>query len=467
MLTGRYPAKVKAPSYTEYPDNMLTLFSRFYDVKAYETISQLCPPSTCPPTAGNLDQSGLRAVLADSARVFKQIVQPDDAFFDPAFFADQAGSATAQPLAAREAAAVQFRFDRLELNQPPRFNDFLAGLQPGNRPTMHFLHVLLPHQPWRYLPSGNEYNYKTFGTRFRGGETPAPVLELAHQQHLLQVAYTDRLVGQVIDKLKAEHLWNKSLIVMGADHGEGWVPGEQSRILGQRNPPQLMWVPQFIKAPGQEDGVVDDRNWEQVDLLPTVADLAGIGVPWTMDGVSQAGRPTRTRTEKWWYDTPGNRQVRDGPSNWAQVLKGDTDTVVRGSEGARGLYRFGAHADQVYGDATAVGPIAAGQRAAAALDDFASYGTIDPGSGKVPALVSGRITSPPPASAEVLVAVNGKVGGSSRLFPDHPGGPPTSFAAITPDTLWKAGDGRRQLAVYLVDRSGGGTRLNPVSLSGG
>ncbi|HEY6710303.1 MAG TPA: sulfatase, partial [Actinomycetota bacterium] len=26
MLTGRYPAKVKAPSYTEYPDNMLTLF---------------------------------------------------------------------------------------------------------------------------------------------------------------------------------------------------------------------------------------------------------------------------------------------------------------------------------------------------------------------------------------------------------------------------------------------------------
>ncbi|HEU4898643.1 MAG TPA: sulfatase, partial [Actinomycetota bacterium] len=26
MLTGNYPAKVKAPSYTEYPDNMLTLF---------------------------------------------------------------------------------------------------------------------------------------------------------------------------------------------------------------------------------------------------------------------------------------------------------------------------------------------------------------------------------------------------------------------------------------------------------
>jgi hypothetical protein len=28
MLTGNYPAKVKAPSYTEYPDNMLTLFGK-------------------------------------------------------------------------------------------------------------------------------------------------------------------------------------------------------------------------------------------------------------------------------------------------------------------------------------------------------------------------------------------------------------------------------------------------------
>ncbi|HEY6707640.1 MAG TPA: sulfatase, partial [Actinomycetota bacterium] len=32
MLTGRYPAKVKAPSYTEYPDNMLTLFGKYYDL---------------------------------------------------------------------------------------------------------------------------------------------------------------------------------------------------------------------------------------------------------------------------------------------------------------------------------------------------------------------------------------------------------------------------------------------------
>jgi hypothetical protein len=65
------------------------------------------------------------------------------------------------------------------------------------------------------------------------------------------------------------------------------------------------------------------------------------------------------------------------------------------------------------------------------------------------------------------VAVNGKVAGESRLFPDRPGEPTARFAVITPDFLWRAGDGRRQLQVYVVDRSGGAPRLVPVSLSSG
>jgi hypothetical protein len=289
------------------------------------------------------------------------------------------------------------------------------------------------------------------------------VVERAHQQHLLQVAYTDGLVGQVIDKLKAEGMWDRSLVVMGADHGEGWTPDEPSRALGQRNAPDLMWVPQFIKAPGQDNGVVDDRNWEQVDLLPTVAELAGIKMPWRMDGTSQTSRPTRTRTEKWWYDIPGRREVRDGPSNWAKVLEGTTDTLVRGSEGVRGLYRFGTSADLVYRAPASVGPIG-GTPATAELDDRRSFGEVRPGSGTVPALVSGRLASPPRPGATVLVAINGRIGGGSEPFPERPGEPAVRFAVLTPDFLWKPGDGHRQLRLYLLDRSGGVPQLQPVSV---
>jgi hypothetical protein len=463
MLTGNYPAEARAPSYTTYPDNLFTLLGRHYEVRAFETISQLCPPRHCRSFDGGPPRSGLGAIAGDSARVLKQLLKPYDAAFDPAFFVDQTQprEGTAR---SKEDAAERFRFKQVgRRNQPARFDDFLNGLQAGDRPALHFLHLLLPHQPWRYLPSGADYNFKSFEGAFGSERLPAPLVELAHQQHLLQVAYTDRLVGQVISKLKAEGMWDRSLVVMGADHGTGWVPGEPSRALGQRNAPDLLWVPQFIKAPGQDNGVVDDRNWEQVDLLPTVADLAGIPVPWRTDGVSQTGEPARQRREKWWYDVPGRRQVLDGPANWAQVLEGTTDTLVRASEGVRGLYRFGPAADLVGRAPASVGPVG-GDPASAVLDDGRPLGPVDPASGTVPALVSGRLTAAPPPGATLLVAVNGRIGGGSSLFPERPGEPAVGFAAITPDVLWRPGSGAAQLQLYLLDRSSGQPRLRPVSV---
>jgi hypothetical protein len=468
MLTGNYPAEAKAPHSTAYPDNLFSLLGQSsYDVRAYETISQLCPPKLCPSLTGNLEQTGLRGVVSDSTRVLRELLRPDDVAFDPTFFVD--GSETreeAAPTSRQAAAAAQFRFRRIGRNQPARFDDFVAGLRPSERPTMHFLHLLLPHAPFRYLPSGVRYNFETFGRAFKSDRLPAPLLGLSHQQHLLQVAYTDRLVGQVIGKLKAEGLWDRSLVVIGADHGSGWTPGEHPRALGQRNPPDLMWVPQFIKAPGQDGGVTDDRNWEQVDLLPTIADHLGIPVPWTTEGRSQTGEPGRTRTEKWWYDVPGHRKVRDGPSNWKVVLAGETDTLVRGDDGVRGLYRYGDTADLVYRDPASLGPVG-GEAAPAILDDGQRFETVDPGSGELPALISGRFATPPPAGTTVLVAVNGRIGGVSGPFPERPGEPAVRFAAITPDFLWKAGDGRGQLRLYLLDRGGGRPRLQPVALSFG
>jgi hypothetical protein len=461
MLTGRYPSKVKAPIYHEYPDNLFTLFGGGYDLKAYETISQLCPPTLCEPTGGGAERTGLRGVLWESAKAYRDILSPYDAAIDPGSLVSQTAAQDGKPL------DPKFRFDQLRLNQPSRFTDFLQGLRRTDTPTLHFLHILLPHAPWRYLPSGVEYNFKTLGKGFPSDQAPAQIRELAHERMLLQLAYTDRLIGQVVERLEAQGLYDKSLVVLTADHGIGWTPGEKPRSLMVRNTPDLMWVPLFVKAPGQREGRVNDRNVEQVDLLPTVADILDVRVPWKMDGRSQNGPPARRRAEKWWFDIPGHREVRDGPSNLSIVLQGETDSLVRASEGVKGLYRFGAFADLVYRDPATVGPIG-GNPARAEMDDWELYRRIDPGAGELPALVSGKLTSPlPPAGSTMLVAVNGKIGGESKLFPDRPGDTAARFAVIVPDSLFRPGDGRRQLQVYVVVRCSGGPHLQPVTLSGG
>ena len=334
MLTGRYPDRARAPSYTEYPDNLFSLFGRSYDVTAYETVSQLCPPRHCTPAAGTPQQSGLRGVAGDSARVLKQLLQPYDAAFDPGLFADQTGPREEPGSQSAEAAAAAFRFKQAGFNQPARFGDFLAGLQPGDRPALHFLHLLLPHQPWRYLPSGNEYNFTTFGGAFLSDRLPAPVVELAHRQHLLQVAYTDRLVGQVIDKLKAEGIWEKSLVVMGADHGQGWVPGgAQPRPRAAQRPRPPVGAPvRQGPGPGQRPG-----RRPQLGAGRPAPDR---GRPGRRPGAledgwnSQAGEPARTRTEKWWFDIPGRRQVRDGPTAGPRSSRARPTLSLGGLRGA-------------------------------------------------------------------------------------------------------------------------------------
>ena len=35
----------------------------------------------------------------------------------------------------------------------PQMREFVASLQPGDKPQLDFVHIELPHQPWHLLPT--------------------------------------------------------------------------------------------------------------------------------------------------------------------------------------------------------------------------------------------------------------------------------------------------------------------------
>jgi Sulfatase len=465
MLTGRYPTRSGvAPSYTEYPDNLFTMLAGSYDVRAFETVTQLCPPRACTATQRDPGGTGWRALARDLTGVWAKIAAPRRVDDNPTaqFTEDTVRQRQQAAGATPRRRGPTFLFDQLQANQPARFADFMQQLHGGDRPTLSFLHLLLPHQPWTYLPSGAQYTYPhiNFGyDRKAGWSAQLPPVRFNQQRHLLQLAYTDRLVGEVVQRLKAQGMYDQALVIMTADHGISFTPGQAQRVLQDRNAHELMWVPLFIKAPQQRAGAVSDRNFEQVDLLPTIADILHVKVPWRVDGVS-ATAPERSRRSKWFYNRPGQRLEVDGPSNQALALRGVTDRLARPQDGVKGLFEVGPFADLVGRQPEAVG-VGGSSGLAARLYDPEKLRVTDPAT--VPALVSGALTGPKrAASVPLAVAVNGRIGAVGLTFTQ--GQEPQTFATMVPDSLFRPG--ANTVRLYLVERTRAGPRLHPVAIEG-
>ena len=304
----------------------------------------------------------------ETAKVYKSIVWPTETP-DPAATAVDKDGPTAY-------------FGNLRYDQPHRVDTFVRSISSSDRqPTLCFLHLLLPHTPWRHLPDGRAYNAESVPIPERPrGVWPDAIQSVQHQRHLLQVAYTDKLLGTVIDRLKRQGLWDTSVVVLTGDHGE-FTPGNGTRVLGSRNAADLMWVPMFLKAPGQTQGRVDDRNWEHVDLVPTLADMAGLTVPWQVDGFAQNGPPRRQRTDKVFYNRP-EQLIEAWTAQPRKVLSGVTDTLIRAHQhGERGFYQFGETADWIYEPPAKIGQIGAGDPVTVKLNDRHLFDRVDPRAG--------------------------------------------------------------------------------------
>lgn len=454
MLTGRYPEKVVAPSYLAHPDNLFTLLDGSYDVDAFESVAQLCPPDVCDGIpAGRA--TGLAPLLKDTLGVARDVVSPNRA---EASEGEEFGETVDEEAAEDEDA--DFRFEQTKANQPERFTAFLDALAPAERPTLSFLHLLLPHGPWVYLPSGNKVETVPLAHVLPPQPANAPSRLLANdpvlstfatQRLLLQLAYTDGLIGRLMDRMRASRLWDDALLVVTADHGEGLAAGSHWRSLEDANAADLAWVPLFVKQPGQRTGRVDRRNEEQVDLLPTIADVLDVRVPWAVDGRSLLG-PPRSGDAKSWYDVPGERREIDAARWLPATRRGLAPTVATPARGRRGLYAVAPVRDLV---GQRVDRLTVG--APSPLRATLAVSTVRRPGGVVPALLRGDLDRPAgPSSTWLAVAVNGTIAGGAAAVPGPRDGK-WRFIGLVDDTYLR--DGANDVVLYTVE----GNVMHPIA----
>jgi hypothetical protein len=175
-----------------------------------------------------------------------------------------------------------------------KFRRRLASLDAapaGSR--LVFLHVLLPHHPFELLPGGQRYAMSWF-FHFETYEGQAPWERLQiYQRHLLQLQATDGLVGELRARLVELGLWDRSWVVVLADHGASLRPGRHLR--GGRDAATLrgdvLPIPLFVKRPQQSAGTIEQRPIELIDVFPTLLAELGVALPWPHDGRADLAMP--------------------------------------------------------------------------------------------------------------------------------------------------------------------------------
>ncbi len=292
ILTGLHPLRDQQPNQASHPNNLFSWLKPWRGVQSFESHTQL-NSSAEKPTFRQ------RWVLTTSDLwiIFLHSILPKN-------FAAGLPSITHDWLNFAEHDSPDSPHAQIPLRLK-LFDDFLASLSSGKQGDCYFLHFLVPHTPYMFLPSGRQYSNngkEPSGEGMQFGKWSQDLQVVVHsQQRLLQqVGFADLLIGRIIDQLKKTGLYENAMVIFTADHGMSFTPGDSRRKLSPTNRGDILPIPLFIKYPGIGAGAIDDRVVQSIDIMPTIASVLGTALPWASDGQNLLA-PSYTRVVKTRY----------------------------------------------------------------------------------------------------------------------------------------------------------------------
>lgn len=458
MLTGSPPERDRLPTAADHPINLFTLLAPSHDLFVMEPITSLCPLDLNlleePPASFH---RVLGPLVADLSTVWFTVTLPKrwTEALPPITRTwsgfNRRGSPTASVTEAdRELARMQPH--RRNANRVNDFRRFVDAIRPaGERPGLYFTHTLLPHAPDEYLPSGRSYRSGRIDGLNDGIWTASPWLVQHHRKrHLLQVQFVDRLIGELIAKLEALDLFDRSVIAIASDHGASFLPGKPHRLpdptdLTGGQILDLVAVPLIIKAPFQERAEVDRDPFSLVDLAPRLLDLAG------GDSRTAFPRPRAATAPLFFGEAGSDVELPADRAGWlgARLVE---QTALLGS--ANDPTDIGT-VPELHGRPVSALPRRDGRTRVRLLNPEAWH-DVDPTAPTLPAVVEAVFTEgQAPLDTPVVVALNGIIADSVRPYRDARGR--DRVASLLPEKLFRAG--RNEVELFLTASRQGNLEL--------
>lgn len=152
-----------------------------------------------------------------------------------------------------------------------------------------WVHFISPHTPYNY----REMSAHLAGPRDEGrfAETTGGTFEVETPEELArvrdlydgQVYFGDHLFGELMSHVESLGLDRNTVIIVTSDHGEEFM--EHGQLQHNALYEELIHIPMIVRHPAMETSARTDARYVGVDLLPTVATMAGLEPPAGIDGI--------------------------------------------------------------------------------------------------------------------------------------------------------------------------------------
>ena len=204
---------------------------------------------------------------------------------------------------------------------------WLSGV--GEQPFFLWLHLMDPHHPYyppeEALAALGVHNITARRARFlnsfwnRGDIGPQRLKR--HREEILSlydagVYWVDKQLSRLVKALQNSQLWDETVFVVTADHGEAFLEHGDRYHSPTSLPEHLIRVPLLIRAPGLSGRRSLQKPFSLIHLAPTLLDAVGVSTPNSFQGRSAWEQISAGELQ----GEPAITECIDGCSNPAQTV---------------------------------------------------------------------------------------------------------------------------------------------------
>jgi hypothetical protein len=274
ILTGQFPeeiVKLKNPNINYYyPENLINLLSSSYSISADEFATSFCSNIKCENLNVFKGNNRYRSFLIQDLFVVGQLaILPASYVYEKYPKLQNSWGNFLNHDEDGDLEKIYAETDRLQ-----SLKKYIDNKSSNQKSKFNLIHTIFPHSPYEFLPDGKRVTpSRAILNVPQANNMTIHNLNL-QQAYLFQLKYLDTLILSLAEKIKTQ--MRDEIVIVTSDHGISFQPNNSVRaeqdqgLIDAETISSVLYVPLFIHWPSDNNGKVNLKKVQLVDLYPSI-----------------------------------------------------------------------------------------------------------------------------------------------------------------------------------------------------